>query len=434
MATTPSSPQVTIDFTNNNVYPSVPLLGVSHIVAVTEEGPYNDPSDLIYNIGQFRSKFGSETLPDGSISNIEIALRMGSILRISRVDNTTPLDLTKSEAWIKALEAFGEYSDAYQLACSGINQHIITSTELDKVHIAAADMVDKSKEVIYYIEVPKFKTGVEPNDDVSMVEWATALIAKVKNSPYIALFGGGWKYYDTQGVLKDCDTIGTVIGLGDASASSFGPWASFAGQNRGLVTDARGLVIKNYGSPFNYPKLDNLAKSYINVSVIKDTKNYGKQPMLWHNFTTSLGDTSERYLGVVRLILYLKKILRPVLESYLEEPNTFSTWWALFKEVEPKLKGLKDRQALVEYEWIGDQYATNFNELTVNNEADVRIGKYVAVLKFKEIVALQDIHLNLSIDATSSSVDFAMALSSGDECYSATTSTVVTNEENDFKE
>ena len=399
MANTPNSPTVSIELSNNNIYPSVPLLGVSHIVAVTEKGPFNDPSDLIYNIGQFKSKFGSETMPDGSISNIEMALRMGSILRISRVDGTTEQADTKSPAWIAALEAFKDFSDGYQLTCSGINQHITTSEELDKVHIAAGTMVSADKESVYYIEVPKYKTGTTPNDEEAMVAWVTALIAKVKNSPYVAFFAGGWKYYDSNGVLQNCDTIGTVIGLGDASASNYGPWYSFAGQNRGLVTDAIGIVSKNYGSPSNYTELNAMANVCINTSVIKDTKNYGKQPMQWHNFTTSLVDSSEKYLSVVRLILYLKKVLRPILESYLEEPNTFSTWSNLFYEVKPLLEDLKNRKALTEWAWNGDQFATNYNELSVNNEADVRKGKYVAQLVFKEVVALQNITLNLVIDS-----------------------------------
>lgn len=400
MANTPNSPTVSIELSNNNIYPSVPLLGVSHIVAVTEKGPYNDPSDLIYNIGQFKEKYGSETMPDGSISNIEIALKMGSILRISRVDGTGEQADTKSPAWITALEAFKEYSDGYQLTCSGINQHVTLSEELDKVHIAAGAMVSKNKETVYYIEVPKYKTAKTPNDEKAMVAWVTALIAKVQGSPYIAFFAGGWKYYDVTGVLQDCDTIGTVIGLGDASASNYGPWYSFAGQNRGLVTDAKGIVSKNYGSPSTYDELNALAKVCINTSVIKDTKNLGKQTMQWHNFTTSLVDSSEKYLSVVRLILYLKKTLRPILESYLEEPNTFSTWSNLFYEVKPLLEDLKNRKALTEWSWNGDQFATNYNELSVNNEADVRKGKYVAQLVFKEVVALQNITLNLVIDST----------------------------------
>lgn len=404
--TTLTSPNVKFQVINNNVFPNVPALGVSHVVAVTEKGPVGTAETIIHNITQFREIYGSETVLDGSISNIELALALGSNLRISRVDSSTSGE-TPSADWIKALEVFKEYDDAYQLFCSHIHQHITNEEEEGKVHIAAGKFASESKSVVYYIEVPKYSAATTPNVQTSMKTWKDAMSTKVGKSPLVAYFGGGFKYYDKEGTLQNCDTLGTVVGLGDASAKNFGPWYQFSGMNRGVVSKAKGIVIPNYGSIGNYDTLNALAGDAINVSVIKDTRLQGKQPMLWHNFTDTDTDNSEKFLGVVRLILYLKKNLRPVLESYLEEPNTFDTWKKIYFEVKPLLEDLVDKYAITEWSWNGDQDATNYNEMVVNNETDVRAGKYKVNLVFKEVIGMQEISVDLVLDASSNTISFA---------------------------
>ena len=39
----PNTPRVEFNFQNNNVQQSVPLLGVSHVMARTTKGPFNQP-------------------------------------------------------------------------------------------------------------------------------------------------------------------------------------------------------------------------------------------------------------------------------------------------------------------------------------------------------------------------------------------------------
>ena len=73
--------------------------------------------------------------------------------------------------------------------------------------------------------------------------------------------------------------------------------------------------------------------------------------------------------------------------------------------VKPILDNLVDQQAMTEYTWMGDQNATSYNDLTVNNEADVRQGKYKVVLRYKDVVPMQEITINITIDAASQSVD-----------------------------
>ena len=59
----PTTPQVNFNFINQNVQVSVPLNGVSHVIARTTQGPANDPSELITSFAQFQRVFRSEFVP-----------------------------------------------------------------------------------------------------------------------------------------------------------------------------------------------------------------------------------------------------------------------------------------------------------------------------------------------------------------------------------
>lgn len=320
---------------------------------------------------------------------------------------TTPT----ADEWIASLEFVKDYTDVYQLFCSHISQHLEQDAEVLKVHKAAADMVKELEEYTYYIEVPKHLThytrGDQPRDKKAIISWVETCLGTIGNSKYVAYFGGGLKYYNERGNLQDSDVVGTVVGLGDASASQYGPWKSFAGMNRGVIYDAVGPVCPNYGSPSRYADLNELAQSYVNMMVIKDTPDAGKQTMLWHLFTSQVKQDSERFLSIVRLNLYLKKSLRPIFQKYLEEPNIWNTWNKIWLEIKPILDNLVDEDAMSEYTYMGDQDASSYDQLSVNNEADVRQGKYKVILKYKDIVPMQEVTINIVIDSASKSVSIS---------------------------
>lgn len=319
---------------------------------------------------------------------------------------TAGADPTADE-WIASLDLVKDYTDVYQLACSHIHQHLKTDRDVLKVHKAAKDMCAELQEYTYYIEVPKYSEGTQPRNKQSIITWINNCLGSIGNSRYAAYFAGGIKYYNEFGLLTNSDVLGTIFGLGDTSASNYGPWKSFAGMNRGVIYDGQGPVSPNYGSDSRYNELNELAQMYANMIVIKDTPSSGKQTMLWHCFSSQVKQDSERFLSIVRLNLYLKKTLRPILNKYLEEPNIWGTWKNIYLEVKPILDNLVDENAMSEYIWMGDQDAGSYSELSVNNEADVRQGKYKVILKYKDIVPMQEITINIVIDAASKSVNIS---------------------------
>lgn len=547
-----NSPRVKFNLVNNNVEKTTPTQGISVVLARTTKGPQNDPSELINSVAKFNKIFGSEIVPDGSISNIEKALAGGSTLRIIRVqgsdatagmvgtkeknvilfsvgstkvgfnlqtkykgdvigsgstysfqaaqsgdnivykvvdaDGSTVLDsgtlltfkaksdhnnliidyqalnnffqsnpyfepvmgtltgvtftsvegmldwlesldgtsssitvqfngaaLTPTyqaisgtlgnagtvptiDDWKAALEHVKDVQDAYQVIASHVHQHL-SSSDVTTFHNAVKLMADELQEWVYYIEVPK-----ENNTVAKIQAWMKTAMSAIGNSKFVAYFGGGIKYYNARGTLKDCDVLGTILGLGDASAVNYGPYRSFAGMNRGLIPDGVGPVCPNYGAPSRYDELNELANSYVNMIVVKDTRSAGKTTMLWHSFTSQVKQDSFRFLNIVRLVLYMKKTIRPIMESYIEEPNIWGTWKRIYLEVKPFLDNLVTDNAITDPQWIGDQDATSWDELQLNNEADCRQGKYHVQCVFKDVATMQDITIDLIIDSASKSV------------------------------
>lgn len=357
---------------------------------------YSTVQDVI-NLLNDAQKVNNTTLAIKSTNVVPVTLSADkSLYYLGTVGNagTTPI----ATDWVQGFEVMKNYSDFYMFFASHIHQHL---SETQAVHQAGYFAADLTKNATYAIEIPKANT-------------TKAMILKAKqasgiNSEHVAYFAGGLRLYNQDGMLMDSDVLGTVFGLSAQAATEWGPWYSFAGQNRGIVGDGNGPVAENLGSPGKYDALNELAAESINIFVIKEVASGGKATLLWHNFTSTMLSNSERFLNVERLIYYIKKVLRPIMERYLEEPNNFETWSKMYLEVDPYLQDLQNRNGVHSYEWQGDQFATSFDDLQVNNEKDVRQGKYKANLVIKEVVALQEINIGIVLDASSGAINIEQA-------------------------
>jgi hypothetical protein len=212
------------------------------------------------------------------------------------------------------------------------------------------------------------------------------------DSRFTAFFAGGLEIPDPflENTQKEISELGDVLGLAMFSSREFGPWWSFAGTQRGVIRNASDVVNNFYGA--NTIKLDQLAQRQINVVVNQNGRIYIKG-----NFSAQMASSRKSFLNVVKLIIFIKKSLRPNMELYLEEPNDFRTFLQIYNEVEPFLSSLVggEKRALVDYEWRGDQFATKDSELVINNRADLDQGKYRVQLWLKEVVSLQEFTIDI---------------------------------------
>ena len=304
-----------------------------------------------------------------------------------------------AQQWKDAAESIRDLQEIYEVSCSHLNQHLSNADEL-QVHAYIGNMADEMEEFQYFVEIPVTENTTKDQ----LITLANTYEGAIGKSKWICYFTAGIKYYSENGNLVDSSVMGTVHGLADACASNYGPYRSFAGMNRGVIADGNGPVIANFGSPSRYDDLNELAEHCLNMIVLKQTRISGLATVLWHSFTSQVRQDSFRYIHAVRLALYIKKQIRPILESYIEEPNMWNSWKRIYLEAKPIMDGLVTDDAITEYTWEGDQDATSWDELSVNNEADARNGKYKLNIKVKDVATMQDIQVNLVYDQASNTM------------------------------
>lgn len=283
--------------------------------------------------------------------------------------------------------AFGDYDDFEVMAS--------LDNFTNAVHVAGSAVAALRQDFVYLASIPK------ANNTVSLVTTfrATTLI----DSRFTSFWTGSLKIQnpfttESGGTPFEAAEIGDVIGAAMKSSAEFGPWWSFAEQQRGLIFNALG-VVNNFGP--NYADLNSLALRQVNCVVNKNGRIY-----LTGNASAQLATSRKSFLSVVKLIIFLKKSLRGTLERYLGQPNDFRTFREIFNEVDPFLRGLvgNEKRALIDYEWRGDQYANTDADLQVNTRTELDKGNYKVQLYLKEAVSLNE--LTLTIISSASGVSF----------------------------
>lgn len=338
---------------------------------------------------------------DGTSTAISVDIKAATAAgTIGEVETSKPT----SAQWIAALEYIKDYTDSYNVILSHLDQYL-GNTEAVKVYIALRTILDEINEFRGFIEIPWYDSdGVTVRTLDSIVQLAQQLQTAIGHSKWISYFAGGLKYSNSFGLQQNSDVLGTVLGLADTSATGYGYNYSFAGVNRGVVPDAGGPVVPNFGSPARFKDLETLANNYVNIFVVKDTPSFGKRTLLWHNFTSQVKNDSFRFIGNTGLILNIKKTLRTILESYIEEPNIWNTWSDIYAVVKPIIGNWVDSHAITEPKWVGDQDASSWKDLKVNTEEEVRQGKYHVVFTFKDVVSMQQVTVDVVLEKASKSI------------------------------
>ena len=282
--------------------------------------------------------------------------------------------------------AFDEYDEGFYLCAPEISSNA--------VNVAGSTYAAYRKDLIFFAHLDNALTNTT---GLIAARAATSI-----SNQYTAFYGGGVKVIHPE-TLKEVtiSELGDVLGLAAKVHSSLGQWRSFAGQNNGAVTGALG-VVNNFGSNGLYSELNNLANRQINMLILRDNV-----VQLAGNFTGILSESPESFNSVVSLIIYIQKILKPVLNGFLEEPADVQTFQNIYYTVQPILDNLVNSRALFEYKWEGDQFAGNLDGLQVNDPADVQQGRYKVNFFIKPINSLQEIEVNILLTNAGVSFDIA---------------------------
>jgi len=273
--------------------------------------------------------------------------------------------------------AFDNYDDANIIACPEIS----TAT----VNAAGAAYAAARQDLVFFAHLSNAVT--------TAAALVTARDSVTPKSKFSEVFAGGIKLRDETTLQEISKSeMGDVLGIAAFVHGTLGPWFSLAGL-KSRVDDAIG-VVTNFGTPAKATNLTTLAQSQINVMCVKNGV-----VQLSGNFSGQIENDLEKFASTVFLIIYLKKALRPVFESYLEEPNDPQTWKAMYNHVKPFLDSLAgpEKRALWKYEYIDDHDANSLSDLQVNTATDVQNGKYKINLKIWPIASLQELTINIMI-------------------------------------
>ena len=300
----------------------------------------------------------------------------------------TQADFVGDSAAGNGLYAFDNYDDSMELTIFDHEAFHIN------VSVAATSYCANRKDLINYINLDG------KNKDAILVQRQA-----LGDSKYQYIVGGGLKLLNpTSNGQYEANVMADVLSAVARTDRDFGPWYSFAGPNRGIVTGALGVIV-NYGAPAKSKDLDELANRQVNMMV-----NKAGSIKLWGSFTGQFSNDQEKFINVERLIIYLQKSLRPILDTFLEEPNDIPTWRRIYYTVKPFLDNLATKRAYYYYDWQGDQFVNSIDNLQINNATDVGQGKYKVNLLIKPIPPLQEINVNIILAPTGVSFEIANQL------------------------
>lgn len=322
----------------------------------------------------------------GIAGTTQLVPTMGTLSFTNGTDGgaVVPTDIVGNKAAGTGIYALDGYSDMYDFAAPSVTDPV--------VHIAGANYAQERGEIEYLAHLDhniKSPTGL-----------ISARAAITVDSKYYSVFSGGVQILDPQtGEVRAISEVADVMGIGAYVDENFRPWFAHSNYVRGFIPNAVG-VNYNLGSAGAYPQLNQLANRQINMVVAAHGVVYLKG-----NYSGQFGNSKASFRNVVRLLIYIKKSLKPILEKYLDEPNDFVTFRTIYNEVKPFLQSLKDGRATHTVpNWQGDQDATKMSELKINTPADIDAGKYRILLTINPIVGINEIVLTIGI--SSSGIEF----------------------------
>lgn len=264
------------------------------------------------------------------------------------------------------LSAFNAYDDGIIIVApqsTGVDSNDILLTNV------LGDYASLRKDLVAIAPVPFSLT-----DTADVLDYVDLLTLPTEPKFLVLSYGGGKVI--TDGVVSTISEIADVVAL-VANLYNSTPWLSPSGPTQGLLGGLQG-VYNNLGTNASDANRELVTNAGVNPVI----KRNG-QVMLWNAYTMADEASQEKFLSVVLLEIYIKKVLIPTVEKFLSKPNEFETWSALYYNVKPFLDGLVTKRAFFSYEWKGDQFASSLSDLQVNDPADIQDGKYKAILEAK---------------------------------------------------
>lgn len=283
----------------------------------------------------------------------------------SVTDSTNPPALL---SYTDNLEVFDEYFDG---VCIVVPDELPDEADKQLLGSSLSTYAANREDLVAVI-------GAPPTTPVDEVITYFSGITPDSTAPKFTVFTRGGLRVIDEGSLK---TITESVDVAANFINQYNerPWISPSGLSYGALGNVYGLHT-NLGTPGKYDTLNTITQEGIN-SVVRKNNTI----CLWNAYTMAPDTSQDRFLNVVMLEIYLKRVIVPTMDAFLSEPNDPDTWLTIFYRVKPLLDQLVEERAAYEVEWKGDQFVDSLDNLEINDVNDVQNGEYKAILEAKLI-------------------------------------------------
>lgn len=289
------------------------------------------------------------------------------------------------------LHAFDEVTDITKICIPGVADPVLSKS--------LADWVDAREDVIGLHTTP---VGLDANAVVEYRRGTGSYNHLPINSWRNFMFGGGLKITDPDDVNnpspKEISEIGDVAGLISRKDNRNSEWFSFAGTERGVLTNILGVVV-NVGSPAKRLQAD-LWDTYGINPVIMDP---AKRVYINGNSTLWMEPTLLKKAEVAELLIFMYRSLQVLIPRNFN-PNDSQTWKAIYRRVQPFMEAIKTGRGIWDYRYEGDQDIVDVSQAKVNKPADIDAGMYKFKLFIAPKVAMK--YVGATIVVTNSGIAF----------------------------
>lgn len=281
------------------------------------------------------------------------------------------------------MHAFGQVTDAWYIA--------VPEKAVNAIDVALVNYADGRGDMRAILRTP---VGLTKDGVVAYRNATGSYSGTAINSWRAMMFTGGLKVqHPTTNATIDITEIADVIARISVKDNSGNPWDAFSGSTNGKIPNTIGVVV-NYGSP----ALESDASVIVATGVNPVINHPSFRTVIWGNRSLSL-ETSKMlfYAHVGDIVMHLQRFIKPIAGAALFKPNDVDTWKGLYNAIMPELENLISQRAIRKYEYYGDQFVDKYEDVSVNNLADLDAGKYVAIIRIYPTSKLEYLEVKLDI-------------------------------------
>jgi len=282
-------------------------------------------------------------------------------------------------AYLKGILTFDNPEDVAidLMATAGIDA--VNNSDLIE---ATIEMIENDRcDAFYIFNMLDYNSAGDPLSVDNMVD----LISDLYDTPYAASYVHWGLYNDTENntrvYLPPTAEVVRILAKTDRLNA---PWYAGAG-----ITRAK-TVFTNLRAKLRESQRDVLYEGRLNP-LIADSGSY----YIFGNRTMLDNDTSAlRQISLVRLVLYLRKVINPIAKRLLFEPNDAGVRNQFRREVEPILRDVRDNRGLT-------AYRINLSESAADIDNGVLNGSIILIAT----PSLEEINISFVLKPTGSTFE-----------------------------